>query len=208
MDAGMIKQFKGNYRRLLTRKRIHSFDAKIEFSVNLLDAINFIHTAWYQIPSSHIANCFHHAGFKKINAQPTDLSFSFTELDLIWDHMVESGLLSNDVSLNDYISFDDQLVTRSSDISSTPTLQFDDVFLVNSEDEDENNDSEAEEPPTSTECLSCIEKIRYFFQCSKKEGLDCSNILFQEIQSIEDAIHIVKSNNIHQTYLETYFKAN
>ena len=117
--------------------------------------------------------------------------------------MVESGLLSNDVSLND-----DQLVTRSSDISSTPTLQFDDVFLVNSEDEDENNDSEAEEPPTSTECLSCIEKIRYFFQCSKKEGLDCSNILFQEIQSIEDAIHIVKSNNIHQTYLETYFKAN
>ena len=107
MDVGVIKQFKGNYRRLLTRKRIHSFDAIIEFWVNLLDEINFIHTAWYQIPSSHIANCFHHAGFTKINSQPTDLSFSFTELDLIWDHMVESGLLSNDVSLNDYISFDD-----------------------------------------------------------------------------------------------------
>ena len=66
MDAGVIKQLKGNYRRLLSRKRIHSFDTKIDFSVNLLDSINFIHTAWSQIPSTHIANCFRHAGFKKM----------------------------------------------------------------------------------------------------------------------------------------------
>ena len=79
------------------------------------------------------------------------------------------------------------MTNRSSDISSTPTLQFDDAFLVNSEDEDENNDSEAKSHPLQ-QCLSCIEKIRYFFQCSKKEGLDCSNVLFQEIQSIEYCI--------------------
>ena len=75
MDAGVIKHFKGNYRRLLTRKRIHSFDSKIEFSINLLDSINFIHTAWSQIPSSHIANCFYHAGFTRINSEPVGSRF-------------------------------------------------------------------------------------------------------------------------------------
>ena len=90
MDAGVIKQFKGNYRRLLSRKRIHSFDMKIEFSVNILDAINFIHAAWPQIIPSHISNCFRHAGFRKMNSnQLPELSFSFNELDILWDKMVE-----------------------------------------------------------------------------------------------------------------------
>ena len=123
---------------------------------------------------------------------------------------------SNDISLQDYISFDDELVTRSSDIyptTSRPTIQLDDT--INSDDEnigeniDENNDSEPEEPQTSNECLLMIEKIRYFFLCSKHEGLHCPNTtLFRDIQNIEDSIHIVKSNNIHQSNLEDYFEVN
>lgn len=56
MDAGVIKQFKGNYRRLLTRKRIHSFGSKIEFSINLLDSINSIHP-YSLVPNTIFTYC-------------------------------------------------------------------------------------------------------------------------------------------------------
>ena len=130
----------------------------------------------------------------------------------MWDHMIKTGLLSNGLSLIDYISFDDELVTRTSDIpTTTTTVQLDEA--LNSEDEDtvenENNDSEQEEPPTSNECLIMIEKIRYFFLCSDDNGLNCPNTtLFREIQTIEDSIHIIKVNNMHQICLEHYFKVN
>ena len=84
---------------------------------------------------------------------------------------------------------------------------------LNSEDEDtvenENNNSEPGEHRTSNECLIMIEKIRYLFLCSDDNGLNCPNTtLFREIQTIEDSIHIIKANNMHQICLEHYFNMN
>ena len=147
--------------------RIHSFDMKIEFSVNLLDAINFIHAAWSQIIPSHISNCFRHAGFRKMNSnQLPELSFSFNELDILWDKMVERGLLTEEISLGDYMSFDDNLVTRSSETIHTIFFSScNEVSIVSDDDDDEkvNNEADPKDPPNGRECLEMIEKIVTIF---------------------------------------------
>ncbi|KAF2896461.1 hypothetical protein ILUMI_09715 [Ignelater luminosus] len=55
IDQGVIHILKSNYRRLLLAKMINAIDTNENFSINLLDVINFIHMAWQ--------NCFCHGGF-------------------------------------------------------------------------------------------------------------------------------------------------
>lgn len=63
MDQGVIHSLKSRYRKIMLLKMLEAIDSKQEFSVSLLDAINFIHRAWQQVTKETIANCFKHAGF-------------------------------------------------------------------------------------------------------------------------------------------------
>lgn len=63
MDQGIIHSLKCHYRKILLMKMIEAIDDGQEFSVSLLDAVNFIHRAWQEVSKNTIANCYKHAGF-------------------------------------------------------------------------------------------------------------------------------------------------
>lgn len=63
MDQGVIHSLKSHYRRILLTKMIHAIDKGEIFTINLLDAINFVHLAWQRVSTETIAHCFNHAGF-------------------------------------------------------------------------------------------------------------------------------------------------
>lgn len=44
-------------------KMVETIDSGKEFSVSILDAVNFIHLAWQKVTGETIANCFKHARF-------------------------------------------------------------------------------------------------------------------------------------------------
>lgn len=70
LDQGIIQNFKFNYRHLilkhvLTRMEDVQSLSELTKSINVLEALYFIKTAWHKVNSSTIKNCFGKAGFRK-----------------------------------------------------------------------------------------------------------------------------------------------
>lgn len=64
MDAGIIRTFKANYRRLLTQ---HALDLDGQgvanpYHVNQLDAMRLADHAWRAVSPTTIVNCWRHTG--------------------------------------------------------------------------------------------------------------------------------------------------
>ncbi len=66
MGAGVIRSFKAIFRNELVRRRIHYFEAKKQFSFNLLDALYHVRRSWTIISHTTVLN-----GFKKAFELPT-----------------------------------------------------------------------------------------------------------------------------------------
>ena len=67
LDAGIIKTWKVHYRRKLLRYIASEIDgqkslSEIIKSVHLLTAIRWMVSAWEEVPSEVISNCFKHVG--------------------------------------------------------------------------------------------------------------------------------------------------
>ncbi len=60
LDAVIIRLFKAIFRNELVRRRIHYFEAKKQFSFNLLDALYLIRRSWTIVSHTTVLN-----GFKK-----------------------------------------------------------------------------------------------------------------------------------------------
>lgn len=68
LDAGIIKNFKVRYRKLLLKfvvSRVNSGStaAEIVKTVDVLQAIRWIKQAWEEVPQEMIRKCFHKCGF-------------------------------------------------------------------------------------------------------------------------------------------------
>lgn len=66
MDQGVIHSLKSHYRKIMLIKMLEAIDNGLDFSVSLLNAVNFIHLAWQEVSKETIANCFKHAGFFEV----------------------------------------------------------------------------------------------------------------------------------------------
>ena len=121
--------------------------------------------------------------------------------------MIERELLTEEISLGDYISFDDNPVTRSTETMNTVYLSLCDEVSVVSDDDDEkvNNEEDPDDPPNGRECLEMIEKIRYYFQCYKAKSLNRESTVYRDIQRVEEAIYTILTTNLQQKSIEDYF---
>lgn len=66
MDQGVIKSLKTQYRKLQVLRILQNIDAGEQRSLTVLDALLMVSEAWEKITQKTIANCFKHAGFKKL----------------------------------------------------------------------------------------------------------------------------------------------
>ncbi|GLV38592.1 hypothetical protein CBL_08585 [Carabus blaptoides fortunei] len=62
MDQGVIHSLKCRYRKIMLMNMLEEIDNGQEYSMSLLDAVNYIHLAWQEVSRETIANCFKHAG--------------------------------------------------------------------------------------------------------------------------------------------------
>ena len=58
----VIQSLKCNFRKLVLLQMIECIGKKEVYSVNLLNAVQFVHKAWEHVTEKAIRNCFRHAG--------------------------------------------------------------------------------------------------------------------------------------------------
>ena len=56
----VIPSLKCHFHKLVLRRMIECIDKKEVYSVNLLDAVRFVHKAWERVTEKAIRNCFCH----------------------------------------------------------------------------------------------------------------------------------------------------
>ena len=116
-DQGIIKNLKAYYRKDMVRRLITSINhgaTMADFKITLLDGLRMIKTAWDQVTSTTIANCFCKSGFtldineeEEDHCEEIDLSLVCMELD-------------SPTTFSEYISSDDNL-------QCSPILTFEEI---------------------------------------------------------------------------------
>ena len=62
LDAGIIRSFKSNYRKLIAFKFIRQVEFGDTPSVDIKEAIKFTHESWDSVTQTTIQNCWRHTG--------------------------------------------------------------------------------------------------------------------------------------------------
>ena len=92
MDAGVIKNFKFNYRRLLATRSLDAAETKAPFKWNLLDTLVAIRTAWGLVKQTTVQNCFRKTEFiaqtdEEVEDQGMDEEVAADQFRNIWDRL-------------------------------------------------------------------------------------------------------------------------
>lgn len=126
MDQGVIHSLKSHYRKIMLMKMLEEVDSGKEFSVSILDAINFIHLAWQKVTRETIANCFKHAGFfEKEGEFDSDDELSVSDwlkkhrenpdtTDILTAITVEMRSNLEDFDFEQYVTVDDNIISTES----------------------------------------------------------------------------------------------
>ena len=119
MDAGIIKNFKNKYRRLLIRYILARIDSVSQTSteiikdVTILKVIELIQISWADVSEKTIKNSSEQGGF----GNPNDMA------EETIDHEFEELLqeLSSDVTVEKFLEFDDCVNTYEPEVN-TPSV--------------------------------------------------------------------------------------
>lgn len=160
MDQGIINNLKQHYRKRILRKTLAAMEDGDVSRVTLLDAISILSKAWNSdVQQATIKNCFTKAGFKKEvqsdweEEDDTPLS----ELRSLFDMYSKKVTLG--VPLEEYISFDDDLVVAGyptdAEIIEGVKINKDNVDLPSDDDET----VEVPVPPSNKEMRQFLSKF-------------------------------------------------
>ncbi|XP_054155943.1 tigger transposable element-derived protein 4-like [Oppia nitens] len=125
MDAGVIHCLKSNYRKKLVRRLLalyednNSFDVK---NITLYEAILMLSNSWDDINSQIITNCFKKCGIGESESiNETTVSSDEQDFDNQWQQLCDN-ITEREIDFNEYISFDDNVVTNINANQLTDTL--------------------------------------------------------------------------------------
>ena len=163
MDQGVIQNLKVHYRRLLLRKRIDAIDVGYAFSLNLLDAIHLLRRAWEAVSDNTIQGCFRRAKFTS-SGEVTAAPHVNEELAGLWHDLAEEGELEEGVSLDDYVTVDQQLQTDG--MMTVEEIAASAIEAVE-DDPEEIETKEPELPPvTNREARKALDVLRRYIEKS------------------------------------------
>ena len=185
---------------------IAALDDGKEFTVDLLDGLHYINSAWNAVTESTLINCFRKCGFD----HNSDESFTDDSATVVADvggqlrYLQERGVVGlEDVTPDDYVSTDDKLET-------TEELTIDNIMaqvLARNDGEkehgveDDEDKHDVETPPiTISEAQSCVDKLCRFFQ-SENGGCD----FFFGIDQMGTFIDKQRVKSQRQTMLTDFF---
>lgn len=189
IDKGIIQNFKTFYRKEVVKEILECMEDGKAYKISLFSAMNMAYKAWKNVSKPTIQNCFRACGFIR------DSHGMVTHEEVLsisgWEKIFPNE--DNRVSFNEYVHFDDQLVT-SGVLNDEEIL---DCCFENSE-----NDEIDEEVPiiSSKIAKESISNIRnYFMQTSVDESI------FEVIIKLENKIDQLRVSKLHQTQITQYF---
>lgn len=199
-DQGIIQNFKIFYRRQLLRKYLAAFQAKEEFTINILDALHMLRTAWSLVTPETIENCFKHSGFSKVITQTKVCEYDI-KIESKFNEMFEqaTSILNCSVSLVDYLKIDSNVYT-SQVLSDNEIIE-----LVKSGNTDEISDGSEDETiqietiPSTLDIRKMLSGIRRFLD--KKSNGEMS----QNIDKIEEFVENRLISSLIQKSITDYF---
>lgn len=216
LDAGIIRNFKVKYRKLLIKYVVSQIDAGVTASeivkkVDILMAIRWIQIAWKDVSSTTIVNCFRKCGFTAdfncIEAEK--------EEDLQFEALVSE--LCPDTHPDDFIDFDNEILTCEPPIDTNslgwrgklreeciqhvinpnPNVTIENVdYTVSLSDEDEDPDDS--DGPGLKRSLSLIDEL------IKSYDLDNDDIV--ALNDIQGKLQNLRLKSLKQSKISSFFQ--
>jgi hypothetical protein len=211
MDAGIIKNFKLNYKTKLMQHYVQEVDEKGSFEwVNLKQAVYFVKDAWTMVTKQTICNCFSHVEIMPTNdpnpSQPVDPN-SQQEAQRELSQLVGTASIGNPLSLDEYLNMQEENVTEE------PMTDEDIIRLVqgtatetSNEDQESEEDSEESPPPIQPYSLSEAISVcqRLLTTLESHDGFTEQD--YSSLRAVIRAIHVAKVKNCRQATLTNYFQ--
>ncbi|CAF2109591.1 unnamed protein product [Rotaria magnacalcarata] len=187
MDQGVIRAFKVYYRRHLVKHIITSVGVVVtadDINITVLDVVYWIQGACEAVSETTIRNTFKSAGFEKLSVidgidalqqiSITDEVISakdkpIEELDGVLRHLTIGGKPMSDY---DIICIDDNAPSLNEWNDSNDKLLVINGIINDDRDSNEdqlNDDVPSEDPPSLSECLDLVRRLRFFSTMQQSE---------------------------------------
>ncbi|CAF0960347.1 unnamed protein product [Brachionus calyciflorus] len=186
LDAGIIKAFKANYRNLLVKHWIDTFDNnKTQVPINVKQAIDFIGDAWSLVNQLTIKRCWKHVGILPIEvlnqlnleSTPDTCWLGFNDLSKLLENLKHLDSEMN-MSCDDYLDIDSTCGTfeipKEDDIIHE-VLENNNLVSSNFNQKEDDEDNNIEIPRVSkSEALDGLKK--YISYLEHLDGIDYEDI--------------------------------
>lgn len=206
-DAGIIRNFKGYYRRRFNRlllKRIE--DRVLEPSkISILDGIVNVVASWsIDVKPNTIENCFKHCKIRTSSVDEVQVASEMDEERL----KLLTELSSQIKALHYHNEMDIDVFLNHPDERQITYVLTDEEIIVGIRQEDEGDnpeDDSAEIPQVSChEALVMLDKLESFWL--QQEGSHASELL--STRKLKDQVSIYKIKSMSQSTIDKYFKSS
>ena len=181
LDLGIIQNFKVHYRKLLLRHVItmttdHNCATDAAKTLDVLQAIRWMGTAWSKVENDTIIKCFAAAGISSTFSEAAIVSTvsgeedPFADLDVSVDEELENLVqqVAPGSGISTYLESDNKLPTCYSLLTEQQLLEAIGTSHVMEIESDDENEIEKEDIPGESECSNETTTLKSF-----KDVLDC-----------------------------------
>lgn len=204
MDQGVIRCIKSYYRKTLLIKMLNAIDQNADLKITLLDALFMLRTAWRQVSSKTIANCFRHAGLFSETGFCAEDELPLAEWILLNQTNDESknedtnlAEWARENNITDFVHFDlDEYSNIDHDLRVTEFPSDGDIVasVLDSEQEDfaDNEDEEVPIPmnivPTFAEAMTAIKTLSLYIQFTSPQEECCLSACHTLEKKLEEEV--------------------
>lgn len=150
LDQGIIKCFKGYYRTTIVKHILTKIDSvssvhQLSKTIDLLDAIYFINSAWNKVSSLTIQNCFRKSGISFELNEGDDHNFDAEDdlpLSMLAEMIKAMAECGYNIDSNDFINMDNDLSVEDGNIE---------ILINEPPSETERSDEDSDHEPQNKE---------------------------------------------------------
>lgn len=220
LDMGIIKCFKGYYRKRLVDSALVNIENKVENplkGVNIKEACDNIAGSWWEVTEKTISNCWRKAGISLVEdddrleiQEKNDVSDEVQcakNLERSVAHLEERTAKKFEISVEDYLTADDEIMVFAGISDEDILSEITDEKENDAEEEEDDDDEDTGDPShsllTAHEALQSIQSLRTFFSSLPSTNVDHFRALDSMHRLVSD-LTVKKMNK--QTKIMDFFK--
>ena len=218
LDAGIIRAFKCKYRKLLMKYVVARIDegknaSEIIKYVNIAQAIHWLQVAWKDISKETILPCFQKCGFEKSECHSVS---GEGEVDEEFESLLAQLREDDDITVEDFITFDDNLTTSIGQINTDmvdwrqqaredaiqevlPDLSAIQSEVISDDDDDDDEDHTPQQQLSATQALQNLDELLRFSLTQNNESL--TTLITEAIETVET----MKLSSLKQSSTRNFF---